>query len=691
MAIIIIITILITVFMAIIISSWIRNHLKCLCQRGISGNNDSIFVQSKSSLTNENQHKQQLRQRQWKSSKNNNNNNNDIKDSSLKMELSMKKIIEKFFQKLYRKFFRPNKLEQSIGLLKVDRLSSLENVYHLPYAPGPFTLPIIGNLFQLAKYSNNPWVGFDNFRQQFGPICRLQLGRFPTVLISSVETMREVLITKGEHFANRPHFNRHALYFDMDRQNALALCDWTDVHKQRRSIAHAAVIPRFGTQTFQRLSGCIRIANQRLLQQIRRNDDSSSPGNGMKILQKQSIIQLSCQIFFHFLLDKDIVDSEREGMNCGSKIDDSLKSFVEIAEKFDYIFSDINEMYISDFLPFLQYFTPIRRYFHSLYQCSTWIFRQVEQIVMERFEQLCLKRKQQKIIDNGNGKISGVTSDIDKSSSSTSEINCDERFVDRILLQKQYKSSAKFLDFILEHYLENERTMQWNEMMYEIGDLVGGNSAVGNLLFRLLGHLAINPEAQQQLYDQVKSIAIEKEESIVNLNEEAKARRQKNVQPMIMIEDQHRLPLVTAAIMETLRLTLSPIVPHLSRWDTSIQGYFIPKGTMILFNIYHLNLSEKLYPNPFKFDPKRFITDDGSVLKPDHFFPFSHGRRSCLGYKMVNTIISTTVANLLLEYRLTSLSLENHKQIERMLQPKGSLALPYRPGDCYNIGLITRN
>lgn len=439
-------------------------------------------------------------------------------------------------------------------------------------APGPFTLPIIGNLFQLAKYSNNPWVGFDNFRQQFGPICRLQLGRFPTVLISSVETMREVLITKGEHFANRPHFNRHALYFDMDRQNALALCDWTDVHKQRRSIAHAAVIPRFGTQTFQRLSGCIRIANQRLLQQIRRNDDSSSPGNGMKILQKQSIIQLSCQIFFHFLLDKDIVDSEREGMNCGSKIDDSLKSFVEIAEKFDYIFSDINEMYISDFLPFLQYFTPIRRYFHSLYQCSTWIFCQVEQIVMERFEQLCLKRKQQKIIDNGNGKISGVPSEIDKSSSSTSEINCDERFVDRILLQKQYKSSAKFLDFILEHYLENERTMQWNEMMYEIGDLVGGNSAVGNLLFRLLGHLAINPEAQQQLYDQVKSIAIEKEESIVNLNEEAKARRQKNVQPMIMIEDQHRLPLVTAAIMETLRLTLSPIVPHLSRWDTSIQG-----------------------------------------------------------------------------------------------------------------------
>lgn len=118
----------------------------------------------------------------------------------------------------------------------------------------------------------------------------------------------------------------------------------------------------------------------------------------------------------------------------------------------------------------------------------------------------------------------------------------------------------------------------------------------------------------------------------------------------------------------------------------------MPKGTMILFNIYHLNLSEEFHEKPFKFDLTRFITEDGLLLKPDFFFPFSHGRRSCLGYKMVYSIITTTVANLLLDYKLTSLtSMDNHELTEKMLQPKGSLALPYRPGDCYHIGLIPRN
>ncbi|XP_075675936.1 cytochrome P450 307a1-like [Dermatophagoides pteronyssinus] len=593
--------------------------------------------------------------------------------------VSMKKI----FPMIYKSTNEQQQRQQSFGLKISD------DIYKLPSVPGPIPIPIIGDIFRMRKYSKNPWAGFDQFRQKHGKICRLQLGKFPTVLISSVDAMREVLITKGEHFADRPHFNRHALYFDMNRQNALALCDWTDVHKQRRSIAHAAVIPRFGTKTFQRLSGCLDLAIEKLLKQIQQQQQQQLPSNnndkyGMKILQKQSIIQLSCSIFFHFLLDKDMNPYKNNIVEVDEK-------FIEICEKFDLVFSDINEMYLSDFLPILQYFTSIRRYFKSLYQCSTWIFKQVEQIVMERFEQICLEHKMKKRNnENNSGNETSCSSSSDQNNqqendqSTSTEINYDESFVDRILLLKQYKSSAKFLDFILEHYLENQRTMTWNEMMYEIGDLVGGNSAVGNLLFRVLGHLAMNPESQQQIYDHVKKFSMEKQS--INSNGE------NGEKLLITLEDQHSLPLVMAAIMETLRLTLSPIVPHLSRLDTSIQGHFVPKGTMILFNIYHLNLSEEFHEKPFKFDLTRFITEDGLLLKPDFFFPFSHGRRSCLGYKMVYSIITTTVANLLLDYKLTSLtSMDNHELTEKMLQPKGSLALPYRPGDCYHIGLIPRN
>ena len=258
------------------------------------------------------------------------------------------------------------------------------------------------------------------------------------------------------------------------------------------------------------------------------------------------------------------------------------------------------------------------------------------------------------------------------------EKSCDERFVDRILLHKQYQSSAQFLDFTLNHYLENQNNMTWDECLYEIGDLVGGNSAVANLMARLLGYLAINGDVQEQIYEEVASA----------LNR--KTVDERTGKKTITLDDQSHMPLTNASIMETLRLTSSPIVPHQARWDTSIQGYFIPKDTMILFNIYNLNLNPDLWDEPTKFNPSRFVTPDGNVVKPDFFFPFSHGRRSCLGYKMVNTVVFSTVANLLAHYRLVPGNQTNKNRMDEWLETRGSIALPY-DGTCFNYTLISRN
>lgn len=320
---------------------------------------------------------------------------------------------------------------------------------------------------------------------------------------------------------------------------ALALCDWTDVHKQRRSIAHAAVIPRFGTKCFQRLSLCVSEELEQLFLDVEQNK-SEQLLDGEKldfILEKNFITELCCKIFFNFLLDSKL-----------GKNSDDKKLLKELSEKFDFIFFDINQMNISDFVPLLQHIGLVRNYFHNLFVNSNWVFEQVESIVTKRFKEIRFRKQEKKKYFTNWHKSENI---LDKQF-------CDERFVDEILLNKQYKSSARFLDFILEHYLENKKTMTWNEMLYEIGDLIGGNSAVANLLFRLLGHLAINPKAQQLIYEQVKEVAATKIFSPIQIS----------------IEDQNQMPLVNAAIMETLRLAASPIVPHLSRWDTSIQGFY---------------------------------------------------------------------------------------------------------------------
>ena len=44
--------------------------------------------------------------------------------------------------------------------------------------------------------------------------------------------------------------------------------------------------------------------------------------------------------------------------------------------------------------------------------------------------------------------------------------------------------------------------------------------------------------------------------------------------------------------------------------------------------------------------PERFLTEENRVLKPDHFFPFGTGRRSCLGFKVLIYTSMLSVASI---------------------------------------------
>ncbi|KAJ8020808.1 Cytochrome P450 2U1 [Holothuria leucospilota] len=48
----------------------------------------------------------------------------------------------------------------------------------------------------------------------------------------------------------------------------------------------------------------------------------------------------------------------------------------------------------------------------------------------------------------------------------------------------------------------------------------------------------------------------------------------------------------------------------------------------------------KLYPDPEKFDPNRFLTEDGQVKKQESFMPFGAGRRVCMGESLAKLELS---------------------------------------------------
>lgn len=79
-------------------------------------------------------------------------------------------------------------------------------------------------------------------------------------------------------------------------------------------------------------------------------------------------------------------------------------------------------------------------------------------------------------------------------------------------------------------------------------------------------------------------------------------------------------------------------------------------------------MSEDLWVSPKEFAPERFIKN-GRISKPDHFLPFGGGRRSCMGYKMVQYLSFSTLASILKSFNVTPVENETYEV------PIGNLAL----------------
>ncbi|KYR02026.1 cytochrome P450 family protein [Tieghemostelium lacteum] len=66
--------------------------------------------------------------------------------------------------------------------------------------PGPFPLPIIGNLHQLGK---SPYKSLKNFSDKYGGLTTVFLGSVPTVLISDPELIKDIIINKSDMILDR--------------------------------------------------------------------------------------------------------------------------------------------------------------------------------------------------------------------------------------------------------------------------------------------------------------------------------------------------------------------------------------------------------------------------------------------------------------------------------------------------------
>ncbi|KAH9889257.1 cytochrome P450 [Cubamyces lactineus] len=116
--------------------------------------------------------------------------------------------------------------------------------------------------------------------------------------------------------------------------------------------------------------------------------------------------------------------------------------------------------------------------------------------------------------------------------------------------------------------------------------------------------------------------------------------------------DRERLPYVTAVMKEVLRWhPPAPTgIPHLLNEDDSYKGYHIPRGSIVMGNVWAITHDPVKYPDPFAFKPERYLREDGTfdcVTNDPSRYVFGFGRRICPGKALAEDSTWLIVAQFL--------------------------------------------
>ncbi|KAH7928455.1 cytochrome P450 [Leucogyrophana mollusca] len=149
-------------------------------------------------------------------------------------------------------------------------------------------------------------------------------------------------------------------------------------------------------------------------------------------------------------------------------------------------------------------------------------------------------------------------------------------------------------------------------------------------------------------------------------------------------EDRPCLPYIDAILRETLRW--HPIAPmgiaHSTYSEDVYEGYYIPKGAMILPNVWAMAYNEEKYSNPDEFIPERFLTADGSLNDDTCNFAFGFGRRICVGRHVADASVWSAMALMLAVFKFTKAKDEEGKDIDFEPEWFGGLTTHPLPFPC---------
>ncbi|KAH7964773.1 hypothetical protein HPB49_001254 [Dermacentor silvarum] len=324
-----------------------------------------------------------------------------------------------------------------VFLQQFCRKSSLKR---LP--PGPLSLPIIGSSYIVGRYPS-AWDAFSDLRRHYGDVYSINLGSKRCLVVSSVDALREVLVTKATDFGDRPDSLRYHAIFKHNRNLSIALCDWSSKQRTRRELCYPVMHPKQGSAEQSRLSTSIETELLYLTAELSRT-------SGTAIKPRQALLVTTANIFYKFF--------------CAERFSPDDSKFLRIVDLYNAVFHQLFQGFAIDFMPWLK-----------VVQDKQLCLLKEKSMEIYRFTLAIMDRREKAMASSGIGAGLDQARDL----------------MDVLLLSLNDPSTKGQLDKV--------------DVAVVIEDLVGGHSVIANLWVWCLYILSSYPEVQCKIREETRA------------------------------------------------------------------------------------------------------------------------------------------------------------------------------------------
>ena len=161
--------------------------------------------------------------------------------------------------------------------------------------------------------------------------------------------------------------------------------------------------------------------------------------------------------------------------------------------------------------------------------------------------------------------------------------------------------------------------------------VIAGSDTTSSTMAWFILHMVLYHYVQEKIHNEVKRV----------VGEDLSPRWQ----------DVKNMPYLQATICEVMRRSSTvPVAVANAMRNTSIGGFHIPKGTLVLLDLWQINHDGKEWSQPEEFKPERFLDAEENFVgwnKFNSFLPFGLGRRECAGIAFAKIMLFTFAATLL--------------------------------------------